>query len=160
MTDEQTSTDGADDLAILFPERTATVAGVAVTMREYTFMEGMQLHALIAPLVEGMVGLLLADALPYDDAMRSIFGDNAEDVATLIATACDQPREWVVGLGDEEGNQLRLLWWAVNGHFFGRRVRESIVLHQLRDSAGQTSLSSSPAPDSTPIDLATKRVVN
>lgn len=160
MTDAQTSTDGGDDLAILYPERTATVAGRAVVMREYSFMESMQLHALIAPLIEGMVGLLLAEALPYDDALRPIFGEHAEDVATLIATASDQPREWVARLGDEEGNQLRLLWWSVNGHFFGRRVRESIVMHQLRASAGQTSSSSSPAPDSTPTGSATKLVVN
>jgi len=161
MTDEQTSSmDGGDDLAILFPERTVTVAGRTVVMREYTFIESMQLHALITPLIEGMVGILLADALPYDDALRPIFGEHADDVVTLIAKAADQPREWVASLGDEEGNQLRLLWWSVNGDFFGRRVRESIVLHQLRVSAGQTSSSSSPAPASTPMDSATKPVVN
>src|SRR6185437_3659103 len=145
MTDEQTSSmDGGDDLAILFPERTVTVAGRTVVMREYTFIES----------------ILLADALPYDDALRPIFGEHADDVVTLIAKAADQPREWVASLGDEEGNQLRLLWWSVNGDFFGRRVRESIVLHQLRVSAGQTSSSSSPAPASTPMDSATKPVVN
>lgn len=160
MTDVENTQAGEGDLAILFPERTATIAGVAVVMREYSFMESMKLHALITPLVEGMVGLLLGDALPFDDALRPIFGDHADDVVTLIATACDQPREWVAGLGDEDGTQLRLLWWEVNGDFFGRRVRESLVLHQLRASAGQTFSSSSLAPDSTPTPSATKRVVN
>lgn len=160
MTDPTAHKDGQDDLAILYPERTATIAGKAVVMREFNFVEGMQLHALIKPLVEGMAGLLLADALPYDDALRPIFGEHAAEVVQLIATACDQPVEWVTGLGDEDGNALRLLWWSVNGPFFGRRVRESLVLHQLRAAAGPMPSSSSPAPDSTPTPSAAKPSVN
>ena len=42
---------GADDLEVLHPDRTATIAGRAVTMREYGFIEGLKL----APLYKGIV---------------------------------------------------------------------------------------------------------
>lgn len=142
--------DGVDDLAILHPERHATIAGVAVTMREYGHVEGMKLHALITPIVDAIASLALNGELADTDALRAVFGDHADAVVLLTAAACDQPAEWVAGLGDAAGHELQLLWWAVNGHFFGRRVQESLMLHCLKQSAGPTSTTPSHAPTTTP----------
>lgn len=152
--------DGADDLAILHPERRATIASVAVTMREYGHVEGMRLHALITPIVDGIKAVALSGELADTDALRPVFGDNADAVVQLTAVACDQSVEWVAGLSDEDGNNLQLLWWAVNSHFFGRRVRESLIVHQLKASAGLMSTQPSHAPATTPSGSAATRRVN
>ncbi len=151
---------GADDLAILHPERHATIAGVPLVMREYGFVEGMRLHALITPIVDAIKAVALSGELADTDALRPVFGDHADAVTQLIATACDQPVAWVAGLNDNDGSSLQLLWWAVNSHFFVRRVRESLMVHQLKASAGLTSTPPSHAPATTPAASASTRSVN
>lgn len=161
MTQQPTAKqDGADDLAILHPDRQLVIAGVPVTMREYGHVEGLRLHALITPIVDGIKAIALSGELADTDALRPVFGDNADAVVQLMAAACDQPVEWVAGLSDEDGNNLQLLWWAVNSHFFVRRVRESLIVHRLKASAGLMSTPPSHAPATTPSGSAATRRVN
>ena len=82
--------DGAADLGILYPERRQTIAGVAVTMREYGFVEGVQL----APLVEVVVSELADVAFSGDrltpHALRPAFATATSSfmllAGTLVAT--------------------------------------------------------------------------
>jgi hypothetical protein len=145
------SGDGADDLAILYPERRQTIAGVAITMREYGFIEGVQL----APLVEAVVGAL-ADVASAGDrltpsALRPAFAAHPDAVVALIAAASDQPEAWVRALSDRDGQALMLLWWVTNADFFVRRVIEAVTVRQMeKASAGQTSTPASSVPGTTP----------
>lgn len=153
--DKTTGQDGEQDLAILYPERTATIAGVQVTMREYSFAEGLRLHALVSPIVDAIKAVTLGGELADVDALRAVFGEHADAVMQLIATACNQPLDWVQSLNDESGHDLQLLWWAVNGPFFVRRVRESLLVHRLKASAGLTSTPRSSATATPPAPSAT-----
>lgn len=149
MADATAKKEGEGDLAVLFPDQQATIAGRKITMREYRFVEAMRLQHLISPIVESLVGVALGDAMTFLDAIRPVFANNVDAVISLTAIACDQPEEWVAGLGDTDGADLQLLWWSVNAHFFGRRVREAIVVDQLM-AAGRMPSPPSPDPASIP----------
>lgn len=152
--------DGGDDLAILFPERQARVAGVLVTMHEYLWVEGMRLHALMTPIVEQLAGLAEQGRLMESAALDALFVDHADALPLLIATACGQPVEWVASLSDGDGRNLRLLWWTVNVPFFVRRVTDCLLARQLAAFDGPTSSPSLSVPATTPSGSATTRVVN
>lgn len=152
--------DGEGDLAILYPERQATIAGVPVTMREYGWVEGMQLHALMTPLVEEMASLAEKKNLMDPAAHEALFIAHADVLPLLVATACDQPVEWVNTLSDRDGRNLRLLWWTVNVPFFVRRVTDCLVARQIAQLAGPTSSPPSSVPDTTPGESSGTRTVN
>jgi len=129
----------ANDLAILFPERHVTVAGVDITMREYGFAESLQHAGLIAKLTDAIAAVALRRDFHDLDSLREAFGACHAEVRELIAIACDQPLDWVSGLKAAEGEVLMALWWDVNTDFFLRRVLQSVRLRKLREVAGLTS---------------------
>lgn len=140
---------GQDDLATLCPEITATLAGRSVTVREYTFAQGLRLGRLISPIVESMAAAAVSGELFDPAASRSVFEDHADAVFMLEAEACGQDVAWVTALGDDDGAKLQLMWWTVNRHFFGRRVRQAVIAMELRQLPGEASTSHSPAPATT-----------
>lgn len=149
MTPTEKGQGGQGDLAILHPEISATIAGRKVTVREYTFVQGLRLTSLIAPIVDGMAALALAGELPDPEALRPVFGEHVDQVLFLIAESCGQDVAWVAGLPDGEASKLQLMWWTVNAHFFGRRVRQAVIAMELRQSLGEASTSHSPEPGTT-----------
>lgn len=149
MTQVDTRNQDGDDLAILHPERHASIAGVAVVMREYSFAESLRLHASITALTDAMADVALAGNFHDLDSLRGAFGEHGETVMELIAIACDQPLAWVRGLSADDGDALHLLWWSVNDSFFLRRVLLSVQLHKVRELDGLTSLPASSAPGTT-----------
>jgi hypothetical protein len=150
-----------NDLAILHPDRVQTIAGVRVTMREYGFVEGMQLSHLVEPVATALSDAASTGELLTPGALRPVFAGHLAAVTTLIATACDQPEAWVRGLNDADGQALILLWWVTNADFFVRRVIEAITARQMETaSAGQTPTPLSPGPAMTPAESASTRTVN
>ena len=155
--------DGEADLAILFPERRATIADTAVVMREYSFVEALQLSDHVAALTDAMTDVAMAGSFHDIDSLRSAFGHQADHVMELMAAACDQPLAWVNGLNASDGEQLMMLWWGVNTDFFLRRVLRSVQLRKLREIeavAGPTSSPPSLPPDTTPAPYPGTRSVN
>lgn len=137
MTPTPNSTkDGQDDLAILYPERHATIAGVAVVMREYGFVESLQLHKAIAALTAAMTDVALAGKFTDLESMRGVFGQCVDQVMQLTAIACDQPESWVRSLTGGDGESLLLLWWSVNAPFFLQRVLMAVRDQKAREAAG------------------------
>lgn len=152
--------DSGDDLAILYPDRTATIAGVPVTMHEYTFVEGMRLGAHVAPIVAGIAASAAAGTIANVDALNAVFAANAEHVRALVAASSGQPVEWLDALNDVDGQALQLLWWTVNAPFFGRRVVQHLLAQDVAALAGRTSTLHSPATATAPTALPPTRVVN
>lgn len=144
MADPQTNMDGESDLAILYPERTAEIAGRVVVMSELTFAESLRLGAAIAALVEAMGDLGLRSALHDLDTLRVVFADRYEEVLILAAESSHEPLEWVRGLSAGDGEQLLLLWWAVNSPFFLQRVLTHVQLALLRKVGARDGQTSSP----------------
>ncbi len=142
----------AEDLAILYPERTATIAGRAVTMREYGFAESFGVYVLAEPLLADLTD---AVALREGVAWTTVIGALAKHgdvVMQLVAKAADVDLDWVQGLRDADGQALLMLWWGVNGPFFVRRVVTALAIAAAakRASAGRTSTPASSPTDTTP----------
>ncbi|MEO7067436.1 MAG: DUF6631 family protein [Rhodanobacter sp.] len=162
MSDSDNNKGGADDLAILYPERTATIAKRVVVMREYTFVESLKHATPIAQLVDAMADIALAGSFQDIDSLRTAFGDQSDAVLQLMAIACDQPLAWVTDLDAAAGEQLMMLWWGVNTDFFLRRVLQSVQLAKLREvqaADGSTSMPFS-SPPGTPGNSTATPTVN
>jgi hypothetical protein len=151
--------DGAGDLAILYPERHASIAGVAIIMREYSFAESLRHAGAIQAFTDAITGIALGGNLHDLDSLRLVFGEQSEHVMALIAVACDQPLAWVQALNAQDGEQLLMLWWGTNADFFLQRVLLSVQLRKLREIAGPTSTPpSSPPATGRPTSAATPTV--
>jgi hypothetical protein len=152
--------DGGQDLAILAPEREATIAGMPVVMREYSWAESLQHHQLVDALSDALTGVALKGDFHDLDSLRGAFGDNSHILFRLIAVASGQPVEWISGLDATAGDELFLLWWGVNADFFLRRVLRSVQLAKVREIAGLTSSPASSMPDTTQNGSGTTPTVN
>lgn len=143
--------EGEGDLAILFPDRTRTIAGVTLTMREYGLVESLLLDARIQRVAEALGSAAQGGAQLTAAALRPVFAQCHDDVVELIAAACDQPVPWVANLRAADGQPLLMLWWVVNADFFVQRVIESIAVARIlpKESGGPTSLQPS-QPQATP----------
>jgi len=144
---------GQDDLEVLHPNRSATIAGRAVTVREYGFIEGMRLRPQLQPFLDDLHAMMLGDALPGLDQITMSLGAHIDAVSEAVAIAADVELEWLTGLSQDDGMHLLMLWWGANGPFYVRSVRNRIAtdraVEQLR--AGRTSTpSSSPPATETP----------
>jgi hypothetical protein len=151
----------ADDLEILHPEREIELAGRKLTMREFGFVEGLRLAGQVAPIVHDLAALEPDDvgggAFEYAK-LQALFGAHADAIEALIAQACDQPAAWVHALGDADGQALLIVWWAVNGPFFVRRLALELQMRAVaRPSPGARSTTPSAA---TSDGSGNTRVVN
>lgn len=135
----------APDHEILFPDREIEIEGVKVTIREYTFAEGLKIayshRALLADLaglflpspsgggVGGEGGYLAASVELAD--LQAVLGANADKVLDLVALATGRSVEWIAELSDVDGQELLLTWWTCNKAFFGRRLAAAAVSRAL-----------------------------
>lgn len=142
----------ASDLEVLHPERSATIAGRSVTVREYGFIEGLRLQTLFAPFADDLyAGLKSGGGAQLDEIIESV-GRHADLIAELIAISADVEVEWVRGLDDADGSNLMFLWWTVNAPFFMRRVLGRLTTERVlaKARAGATSMPSSSSTDIAP----------
>jgi len=139
---------GGDDLQVLHPERTTTIAGRQVTVREYGFIEGLGLRPLVQPLLDDLHAQLQGGGVPELEQLLVILGKHHQAIQELVATAADVEPEWVGTLKQDDGYRLLLLWWAVNGPFFVRSVLNRVVAEKAAAAvrAGRTSTPPSPPP--------------
>lgn len=139
---------GADDLAILHPERPATIAGRAVVVREYGFIEGLRLRGQLQPLLDDLV--LLFEQQRFElEAIEAVLGRHADLVVELVALAADVERDWVGGLNDQDGTHLLHLWWTVNGPFFVRRAISQVQAARIAAAAVSPSAGATSTPPSS-----------
>lgn len=143
--------EGADDLQVLHPNRTATVAGRSITVREYGFIEGLGLRPLAQPLLDDLHAQVGASGVPELDGILVLLGKHSEIVAELVAVAADVEVPWVRGLKQDDGYILLMMWWGANGPFYVRSVFNRILAEKAAEKvrAGLTSI-----PPSSPGDTA------
>lgn len=159
---------GTDDLAVLNPDVTFTIAGRKVTVREYGFIEGLQLRQVVAPFVADL-GKILADGECLVEDVLDALGKHVDLVQHAIARSIstpdateeqvDEAAAWVAGLRDVDGDVVIKTWWGVCGFFFVRQVvSRSGERARHKAYAGATSTPSSspgatappPSSDATP----------
>lgn len=134
---------GDDDLEVLHPQRQVTIAERQLVVREYGFVEGLQLRPLYAPLIEALKPVMAEDELPDLEGILDLLAEHADRLPRLIAAACDQPVEWVIGLGHENGHSLMLVWWGVNGPFFLRSAAVQLLSKKLKAARHAGAISTS-----------------
>lgn len=146
---------GAEDLAILHPERKLEIAGREITVREYGFVAGLRLRPLMQPLLDDLRGLVRDGSSTDLGAIMAMLGTHWQATLTLAAEAAEVERDWVDGLDAEQGELLLTVWWSVCGPFFwrnviGRIAAERIAAELAKGRAGRTSTSPSSPPAADP----------
>lgn len=138
-------TPGANDLEILHPERTATIAGRKITMREYGFVEGLKVRALTKPLIDALHKFVADGSVPSAEEVQVILAEHADTVVVLMAKAADVDTEWVASLNQYEGDDLMAMWWGCNGPFFMRKAIDRLKQEKLSQlvRAGQMPMQNS-----------------
>jgi hypothetical protein len=146
-----------DDLAVLFPDGTLTLAGCKVTVREYRFKEGLRLQAAMAPLAARIAEICMGRELPLEQ-VNAAFTEYPELVTQLIATSCDQSEEWVSNLSAREGDVLFRVWWQVNQDFFLRCVVQKVGMTLAQRASAGSESSPPSSPTATPAKTSTQIV--
>lgn len=147
---EAPAAEGANDLQVLHPNLVAMLNGREVTVREYGFVEGLQLQPLLQPFLDGLYELVKADSVPPLDQLVGLIGRNTDAVMEALAIAADVELAELQALKSQlEGRTLLMKWWTANGPFFYRCVLDRILaekqVERLRAGATSTARSSAPA---------------
>ena len=136
--------DAAEELAILFPDRQAKIGGRLVTVREYTFSEGLLLAPAAKPFLDSLYSLVTAGgSAPTLEQINDVCSLHAAVVLDLVAKSADVERPWIDTLNEEEGDLLLLMWWTANSGFFIRRVLRRAIAER-RAAHPSNGLASSP----------------
>lgn len=148
-----------DELSVLHPERTFTLDGREITVREYGHIEGLRLLAWAKPFTEDLYATIAHGSQPPSvAAMAELLATHADLVRDMVAQAADVEPSWVEGLSDVEGDLLVMAWWQVNAGFFIRRLLARAAAEKLeqrqRTGAASTPPSSPPDSDALPATSA------
>ncbi|MBL0949256.1 MAG: hypothetical protein IBJ08_00825 [Pseudomonas sp.] len=149
---EAPAAEGADDLQKLHPNLEAKLNGRIVVVREYGFVEGLQVRQQLKPFLDGLYELIKAESVPPLEQIMELIVAHLGDVLQAVATSADIEVEELRSLKDQdEGDALLLKWWTANGPFFYRRALSRILAERYRAAeaekrAGQTSTPASSAP--------------
>lgn len=142
----------AEELDILFPERQARIGGRDVTVREYSFVEGVRLRLQAKPFSDALFALLQGREIPHYAVIQDTIAQHLDVVLGLVARAADVEVEWIEQLGQADGELLLMMWWGVNGPFFLRaalqRLRLENEVHALLAGGGSLPPSSPTATGS------------
>jgi hypothetical protein len=99
----------ANDLEILYPERSVLVGGRLIKVREYSFLEGMRLAAAFSAQVQELKAALAGEAAG---------NDHSPAIIHLLTLATGEDVMAVGGCSDAEYGALVRTWLEVNGHLF------------------------------------------
>lgn len=141
--------EGADDLQILHPDRSATIAGRVVNVREYGFVEGLRLRPAIQPLLDDLHAFIGAGSLPEIEEILTMLAAHTDAVMEAVCVAADVEMDWLETLSQDDGHHLLMIWWAVNGPFYIRSVFQRVATQRAlaNPRAGEISIARSSAPD-------------
>ncbi|MGH8032798.1 MAG: DUF6631 family protein [Luteimonas sp.] len=142
----------AEKLASLKPDTPLALSGRQVTVREYSFFEGLEIAHRAAKFIADMHVMCAGGDLRYAQ-IRRLFGVHQEVVIPIAAQAADVEPEWVRSLKGDEAEVFMSTWFAVNSSFF---VHEVIVeMREERQRAIPTSTGTDASPNSPPPASAT-----
>lgn len=151
----------AEDLAVLFPDLDLEVRDpdsgepVALTVREYRFLEGLQVAGAAAGLIAALVSAVQGDGDVSEHHLAAVLAEHAETWLACIARATGRDPAWLARLSDADGQALSAALWQVNQGFFGRRLVASLARRQ-KDGRCPSPKSSTPSPGpDTGADTAT-----
>ncbi len=109
-----------DDAEILHPDLDLEMAGRSVTVREFRFKDGMEIGPLIVALVKDLDGAV-GDGSDLSGLFDTLYA-HPDVLRHLLLKSTGQDTEWLDSLSGQEGDQLLMAFWSVNGPFFVRRL--------------------------------------
>lgn len=134
-------------IEVLHPDRELQLGSETVTVREYTWVQAIDLAPVAGPIVEALHDLFLGDR-PDDDigmeAIAQLLEQHRGAMFKMIAVSVDRPVEWVSRLSDEHGLLLLTTWWRVNAGFFTRRLMLMFRAQPVAPRKAPSSRDSSP----------------
>ena len=142
---KKTKAPEATDAEILFPEREIEINGEKVTVREFTFAQGLKAAHLAQPIVHDLGEVIREtniEELSYD-AIDLIFSDHAEPFMQLLSIASGLDVESIEKLPEGDGQLLAMTFWEVNSGFFTRRIVRRMA-ETMRKENNTASASSQP----------------
>ena len=139
-TEPSAAEQAAEDLTVMFPDSTVSIAGESITVSEYPFMQWLQLKPAHLPFLEQLAELVghAAEGVVMDDLME-FFENQFQHVQALLAASTNKPEEFFNGLLAHDIELLMMTWWSVNKHFFLRSVHRTLRKQSKAQSDGQTS---------------------
>jgi hypothetical protein len=149
---------GSDDLQVLHPNQVVVIGGQSITVREYGFVEGLQLRPKIQPLLDDLYVLIKGGPIDMEDVIV-LLGNHHVLTTELVAIAADVDQAFLAGLGQRDGYKLLMAWWAANGPFYLAALMErrefDRAVAAARKDVGATSIpSSSPGDTELPTPSA------
>lgn len=130
----------AEDLTVMFPDSSITIAGEAIVVTEYPFLQWLELKPLHAEFLDEFAELVGQSDQGIDvDELMEFFEDQFQHVQALIAASIDRPLEFFSSLKSSEVEVLTLTWWNVNKHFFLRSVHRKLRKQNKAQPDGLTS---------------------
>lgn len=136
---------------ILFPERTLTLNGEKVEVREFTFREEMQAIMVAEEIIADLANLYKSEKEPSFQKIEKLFATHEAAFFELVSLSTGKSVEWLQALPGREGHVLLMTFWSVNSHFFIQRVvMETLAtMPTLAEKIASTSGNSSPSSSST-----------
>ncbi|TQI78698.1 hypothetical protein FHU10_1261 [Serratia fonticola] len=145
-----------DDLSTVLSTRDITIAGNALTIREFNLIDSLVMHDAITPVVTSLTDVMETDWPSFEDVQR-VLARHADVLPALLARCIDRPVEWVASLPASEGTTLMDWWWSVNRRFFMNAVVRQITLRAQGEKRSGLAASSqhSSGQATTPTDSVT-----
>lgn len=130
----------AEDLTVMFPDTSIEIAGEAIIVLEYPFMQWLQLKPAHQAFLDELAELVGQSdkGIEIDDLME-FFENQFQHVQALISASINRPIEFFKPLKSDEVDTLTLTWWSVNKHFFLRNVQRILRKQNKALLDGQTS---------------------
>jgi hypothetical protein len=111
----------AQDLAVLFPDRSIRIGDQDYTVRKYSLKDSIDLVAYIRDFTAVLAQCVAGGQRGEVTDVIRIFEDRPE-LLVLVARSVDQNVDWLLGLDADESDRVVALWWAINVGFFARRL--------------------------------------
>lgn len=130
----------AEDLTVMFPDSSLTIAGELIIVAEYPFMQWLELKPLHIEFLDELAELVghSEEGILIDDLME-FFENQFQHVQALISASISKPKEFFKPLKSAEVDDLTMIWWEVNKHFFLRSVQRTLRKQNKVLLDGQTS---------------------
>ena len=111
----------AEDLAVMFPDSSLTIAGELIIVAEYPFMQWLELKPLHTEFLDKLAELVghSEEGILIDDLME-FFENQFQEIEFLIRQSISREFEFLEKLSDDDMQKLIFTWWRVNQHFFLR----------------------------------------
>lgn len=144
---QNSAAQAAEDLNVLFPDVSITVAGQQVVVREYPFMQWLELRVDCGELIESLAELISQKDEVETDELLEFFENHFQEIKVLILESIAGDAQFLSQLNDVEMQNLIFTWWRVNKHFFLRSAFRLVRTKIQRQSAGLASSIASSATD-------------